>query len=70
MNGFILGPGWRIFRPTVLEFDAHVSQPSWLWGGHRVRHRTRTRRGEPVAVIAGERPSRVLAKASRRRERR
>jgi hypothetical protein len=22
VNGFILGPDWRIFRPAVLEFDA------------------------------------------------
>jgi hypothetical protein len=24
VNGFILGPGWRIFRPTVLEFDPRL----------------------------------------------
>ena len=26
-GGFILGPGWRIFRPTVLEFDARRDEP-------------------------------------------
>ena len=26
---FILGPGWRIFRPTVLEFDARLGTKDW-----------------------------------------
>jgi hypothetical protein len=25
VDGFILGPGWRIFRPAVREFDARFA---------------------------------------------